>query len=76
MPLLADRLNTELAPWLAKFGWVSLDVASIKAFVLKYLNANFEDVFGSLLSSLKLGGSVALAIMGNAVLIPVALFTC
>ncbi|ABE45473.1 AI-2E family transporter [Polaromonas sp. JS666] len=75
VPLLADRLNTELAPWLAKFGFrVSLDVASIKAFVLKYLNANFEDVFGSLLSSLKLGGSVALAIMGNAVLIPVALF--
>jgi len=75
VPLLADRLNTELAPWLARFGFrVSLDVASIKAFVLKYLNANFEDVFGSLLSSLKLGGSVALAIVGNAVLIPVALF--
>lgn len=75
VPLLADRLNTELAPWLAKLGFrVSLDVASIKAFVLKYLNANFEDAFGSLLSSLKLGGSVALAIVGNAVLIPVALF--
>lgn len=75
VPLLADRLNTELAPWLAKFGFrVSLDVDSIKAFVLKYLNANFEDAFGSLLSSLKLGGSVALAIVGNAVLIPVALF--
>jgi predicted PurR-regulated permease PerM len=53
---------------------VALDVASIKAFVLKYLNANFEDAFGSLLSSLKLGGSVALALIGNAVLIPVALF--
>ena len=75
VPLLADRLNTGLAPWLAQFGiHVALDVTSIKAFVLKYLNANFEDAFGSLLSSLKLGGSVALAIIGNAVLIPVALF--
>lgn len=75
VPLLADRLNTELAPWLAKFGFrVSLDVASIKSFVLKYLNANFEDAFGSLLSSLKLGGSVAMTLIGNAVLIPVALF--
>ncbi|WP_309684829.1 AI-2E family transporter [Polaromonas sp.] len=75
VPLLADRLNTELAPWLAKFGFrVALDVASIKAFVLKYLNANFEDAFGSLLSSLKLGGSVAMTLIGNAVLIPVALF--
>ena len=75
VPLLADRLNTSLAPWLAQFGiHVALDVGSIKAFVLKYLNANFEDLFGSLMSSLKLGGSVALAVVGNAVLIPVALF--
>jgi predicted PurR-regulated permease PerM len=75
VPVLADKLNTSVAPWLAQFGIkLNLDVASIKAFVLKYLNANFEDAFGSLLSSLKLGGSVALAIVGNAVMIPVALF--
>ncbi|MDI1269673.1 MAG: AI-2E family transporter [Polaromonas sp.] len=75
LPLLADRVNNALGPWLAQFGiTVSLDVASIKAFVVKYLSANFEDAFGSVLSSLKLGGSVALAIVGNAVLIPVALF--
>ncbi|MCJ0764198.1 AI-2E family transporter [Variovorax terrae] len=75
VPILADRLNAWLSPWLAQYGFkVSLDVASIKTFVLKYLNANFEDAFGSLMSSLKLGGSVALAVIGNAVLIPVALF--
>ncbi|MEO6017289.1 MAG: AI-2E family transporter [Polaromonas sp.] len=75
VPLLADRLNTGLTPWLAQFGiHVSLDVASIKAVALKYLNANYEEMFGSLLSSLKLGGSVALAVIGNCVLIPVALF--
>ena len=60
---------------LEQFGiYVALDVASIKAFVLKYLNANYEEALGSLLSSLKLGGSVALAVIGNGVLIPVALF--
>jgi predicted PurR-regulated permease PerM len=75
LPLLADRVNNALGPWLAQFGiTVSLDVASIKAFVGKYLSTNFEDAFGSVLSSLKLGGSVALAIVGNGVLIPVALF--
>jgi predicted PurR-regulated permease PerM len=75
VPLLADRLNTGLTPWLAQFGiQVSLDVASIKAVALKYLNANYEEAVGSLLSSLKLGGSVALAVIGNGVLIPVALF--
>jgi predicted PurR-regulated permease PerM len=75
LPLLAARLNDALSPWLAQFGVkVSLDVASIKIFVLKYLNANVEDAFGSVMSSLQLGGSVALAIIGNVVLIPVALF--
>ena len=75
VPLLLDKLSTELKPWLAQFGIkVSLDLGSLKALALKYLNANYEEMFGSLVSSLKLGGSVALAIVGNAVLIPVALF--
>ncbi|MDO8448370.1 MAG: AI-2E family transporter [Rhodoferax sp.] len=75
LPLLAARVNNSLGPWLAQFGIkLSLDVESIKTFVVKYLNANVEDTFGSLVSSLKLGGSVALAIIGNVVLIPVALF--
>ncbi|MES2414936.1 MAG: AI-2E family transporter [Pseudomonadota bacterium] len=75
IPGLADRLNTSLSPWLTQFGInATLDVPGIKAFALKYLNANYEDVFGSLMSSLKLGGSVALAVIGNAMLIPVALF--
>ena len=75
LPLLADHANAWLSPLLAQYGFkLALDVASIKAFVLKYLNTNFEDAFASLLSSLKLGGSVALTLVGNAVLIPVALF--
>lgn len=75
LPLLFDRLDGSLAPWLAQFGiHVSLDLGSLKAQVVKYLNANYEDAFTQLLSSLKLGGSVALTVIGNAVLIPVALF--
>ncbi len=75
LPLLLDKLDEMLKPFLAQFGLkVSLDVSSIKAFALKYLNANIEDGLGSVLSSIRLGGSVALAIVGNAVLIPVVLF--
>src|SRR5690606_37622324 len=37
-------------------------------------SANLEDGFASVLSSLQIGGSVALTILGNLVLIPVALF--
>ncbi len=75
VPLLLDRANGWLQPFLAQFGIkFSLDVATIKAFALKYLSANVEDAFGSLLASLKLGGSVAFAVFSNVVLIPVALF--
>lgn len=75
LPGLLDAANQSLKPWLAQFGvHVQLDAASLRAFVLKYLNANFEDVFSSLIVSLQLGGSVAFAIVGNAILIPVALF--
>ncbi len=75
LPVLLDSLNAALKPLLAQWGvHISLDVVNIKAFALKYLNANFEDAFGSVVASLKLGGSVAFALIGNAILIPVALF--
>jgi predicted PurR-regulated permease PerM len=75
LPLLANQFNAWLSPWLAQYGFnFSLDVANIKSFTFKYLNANFENTFGSVMSSLKLGGSVALTVVGNLVLIPVALF--
>jgi predicted PurR-regulated permease PerM len=75
IPLLADRLNTSLAPWLAQYGiHVSLDSASIKAFVLKTLDANLEDWVATALSSARIGGSMLLALVGNAFLMPVVLF--
>jgi predicted PurR-regulated permease PerM len=75
LPLLFDKLTANLSPWLAQFGIsISLDLDSLKARGLEYLNANYAGAFSSLLSSLKLGGSVALAVIGNAVIIPVALF--
>jgi predicted PurR-regulated permease PerM len=75
VPVLLDGLNAWLKPFLAQFGLkVSFDVASIKGFALKYLSANAEDTLASVLSSLRLGGSVAFAVFSNAVLVPVALF--
>ena len=75
IPLLAEKLNHSIAPWLAQFGIeLRLDVASIKAFVLKYLSANAEEWGTAVLSSLRIGGSVALAVLGNALLVPVVLY--
>ena len=75
LPSLFDRLNASLTPLLGQLGLnIALDLASLKAQLLKYLNANFEDALGSLFSSLRIGGGVALIVVGNALLIPVALF--
>ena len=75
IPLFADRLNTGLSPWLARFGIeVALDTASIKAFVLKYLDANLEDWMATALSSARIGGSILLAVIGNVLLVPMVLF--
>jgi predicted PurR-regulated permease PerM len=75
LPFLFDNINATIAPWLEQLGiTMSLDLASLKGQLLKYLSANFEDTLGSLFSSLKVGGGVALIVVGNAILIPVALF--
>lgn len=75
IPMLADRLNANLSPWLANFGIkVALDTGSIKTFVLKYLDANVEDSIATALSSARIGGSILLAVLGNAFLVPVVLF--
>jgi hypothetical protein len=56
LPLVIDSLNSVLAPWLAQWGIpMSLDGGSIQGLAMKYLNANVEDAFGSLMTSLKIG---------------------
>jgi predicted PurR-regulated permease PerM len=75
IPVLFDNIQVWLKPLLAEFGVkFTFDVAHIKDFVLKYLNTNAEEGIASVLSSVKLGGSVALAVVGNVFLIPVVLF--
>ncbi|MEX8500972.1 AI-2E family transporter [Leptothrix ochracea] len=75
IPLLAVRLHAWLAPMLAELGWqVPLDEASLKAFVMKYLNANLEDGLMATFNSIRIGGSFLLALLGNVVLVPVVLY--
>ena len=75
LPELLERLDGFLQPLLKQVGVsFSLDIASIKQLVLNYLSSNAEESWSTLLSSLKLGSSVALQVLGNLILIPVALF--
>jgi predicted PurR-regulated permease PerM len=75
IPVLLDKLDASLKPLLALMGiTVSLDVSELKNQLVQYISANREDWWAPLMSSLKLGGSAALAVAGFAVLVPVALF--
>ena len=75
LPQLAERLNTTLSPLLANLGLkYSLDPASVKSFVVTYLEANASDIWASVLPSLKQGGGVLFTLLGLIVLVPVVLF--
>ncbi len=75
VPVLLDRLNTALAPMLARLGIdFTLDVASIKAWLTQLLDANTDEWLATALASARIGGSVLLSLVGNAILVPVVLF--
>lgn len=75
LPKLAERLNTSVQPLLANLGvHYSLDPATVKSFVLSYLQTNGEEVWANVLPSLKVGGSVLITLLGYIVLVPVVLF--
>lgn len=75
LPPLIDALAGWLQPLLAQFGLQPrLGLGELKSLIMKYLDTNGDEVLRSVLSSLRIGGSVALAVIGNLVLVPVALF--
>jgi predicted PurR-regulated permease PerM len=75
LPVLLESISALVQPLLTKWGFqLTLDMESVKGFIKTYLDTNFQDAMGSVLSSLKIGGSVAFSLIGNLVLIPVALF--
>ena len=75
LPQVLDRLQSLLGPWLQAWGVpVPQDVSALKELAMQTLNVSFEDGFRQALASLRIGGSVALAVIGNLVLIPVVLF--
>lgn len=75
IPVLLTRVDAWLTPLLAQFGiTVQLDVASMREFVLTHLGDNTEGWLATAFSSLRIGGSYVLGLVGTAVLLPVVLF--
>jgi predicted PurR-regulated permease PerM len=75
LPLLVERIDGTVTPWLAQMGvHASLDPTSLRSFLLKYLDTNWDDSIAKALVSARIGGSIVVAIFGYVVLIPVVLF--
>lgn len=75
LPPFLDMLQNSLREFINQWGaGIALDLASLKVFALKHLNSNAGDAFASLMASLRVGGSWAITIVSNAVLLPLALF--
>ena len=75
LPLLVERINRVVSPWLMQMGIdFVLDTASIKSYILKYLDANWDESFAAALMSVRIGGSILLTVVGYVVLVPVVLF--
>jgi predicted PurR-regulated permease PerM len=75
LPLLVERINRSLAPWLKQMGIdVSLDPASLRAVLIRYLDANWGEGLAAALASARIGGSIIVAVVFYLVLVPVVLF--
>ena len=75
LPSVLTQLQAALAPWAQALGVdVNLDAQGIKDMLLKSLDASWDEWFAQALLSLKIGGSAALAVMGNLILTPLLLF--
>lgn len=75
LPLLIQKMDAWLTPLLQAWGVdVRLDVEGFKSFVREHLSDNLGDGAARMLSSLQWGGSLVLAVLGHAILVPVALF--
>ncbi len=75
LPLLVDRINRAATPWLNRMGIaVSLDPASLRAVLLRYLDANWGEGLAAALATARVGGSIVFTVVGYLVLVPVVLF--
>jgi predicted PurR-regulated permease PerM len=75
IPALLEQLNALWVPLAQQWGiqW-SVDMTSARELIAKALSGHGEELFAHLLSSIRIGGSVLLAVVGNLVLMPIVAF--
>ena len=75
VPVLLDKLNEWLVPLLGRFGVeLQVDVAQVRGWLQQLVSGHEEELIGSLLASLRIGGSALMAVAGNMVLAPIVAY--
>ncbi|TSE18726.1 sporulation integral membrane protein YtvI [Tepidimonas alkaliphilus] len=75
IPALLERFNAWLVPHARRLGLdVAVDVEGVRQLLRNLISGHEEQLLAHLLSSLRIGGSVLITVLGNAVLMPVVAY--
>lgn len=75
IPVLLERLNAWLVPQARRLGLdVAVDVDGVRQLLRNLLSGHEEQLLAHVLSSLRIGGSLLITLLGNAVLMPVVAY--
>ncbi|MQR02150.1 AI-2E family transporter [Glaciimonas soli] len=75
IPVFLIKLNELIGPHLEAFGiHLQLDGAGIKTLLTKQLSTSGEEIWGSVLASVKVGGTAVLGWITTILLVPIVLF--
>lgn len=75
IPVLLERFNGWLVPHARRLGLeVAVDVEGVRRLLRSLLSGHEEQLLAHLLSSLRIGGSLLVTLLGNAVLMPVVAY--
>jgi predicted PurR-regulated permease PerM len=75
IPLLLDNINLWMAPWAARLGIdAQIDVPMVRDALRRLVAGHDGAILDHILASARIGGSAALAVLGNLVLMPIAAY--
>lgn len=75
LPALLELFNARLVPFAARFGIdLQIDVDHVRVWLRELISGQESELLQGLLASLRIGGSAAVAVLGNLVLMPIVAY--
>lgn len=75
IPVMLESVVTWLTPLLAKVGvTLTLDIDSVRSFIVDNFSVDGQTILNKILSSIKIGGNLAITLISNGLLIPFIMF--